>query len=478
MPNATVRRPRALVYVRLSVYRGEADASVSPEEQERRCRAYAESKGWEVVDVIRDLDVSASDKGLRLDRPGLLEVRDRLDDTDVVIFAKLDRLARNVVDFRAFADEAAAHGATLVSVAESLDLSTPSGRFVATILASFAEMEAATIADRVRIARGALARLRRFGGGTPPFGYRSAPAKDGPGRVLVVEPAEAAILTEVAERYLAGESFYAIANDLSARGFPTRHGGRWTSGTLTSLFRGGAVVGRLTHRGEVALDPDGLPAEVWPPALDPALWRAVRTRLGPVQPGPGVARGRAAHLLSGLAYCGSCGEVMYGRRYGDKTPIYACSARNRGLTCPRSVSMQVDRLDALVTERYLHVVGDWPAVRIEVAADPAVLARLADTEEALDRVMTDLRDASEDDEARLLTERRVLRAALVDLRAAAALTTDHTVQTGRTVAEEWEASGMLARRELLRAALDSVTVAPSVHGHRFDPSRVTLVWRP
>ena len=92
--------------------------------------------------------------------------------------------------------------------------------------------------------------------------------------------------------------------------------------------------------------------------------------------------------------------------------------------------------------------------------------------------MTDLRDASEDDEARLLTERRVLRAALVDLRAAAALTTDHTVQTGRTVAEEWEASGMLARRELLRAALDSVTVAPSVHGHRFDPSRVTLVWRP
>ena len=112
MPKATDRRPtRAIVYVRLSVFRGETDTSVSPEEQERRCRAYAESKGWQVVDVIRDLDVSASDKGLRLDRPGLLEVRDRLDDVDVVIFAKLDRLARNVVDFRAFADEAAEHGA-------------------------------------------------------------------------------------------------------------------------------------------------------------------------------------------------------------------------------------------------------------------------------------------------------------------------------------------------------------------------------
>ena len=37
---------------------------------------------------------------------------------------------------------------------------------------------------------------------------------------------------------------------------------------------------------------------------------------------------------------------------------------------------------------------------------------------------------------------------------------------------------MIARRELMRAALDSVVVAPSEHGHRLDPSRVTLVWQP
>jgi DNA invertase Pin-like site-specific DNA recombinase len=72
-----------------------------------------------VLDVIRDLDVSGSDKGDRLDRPGLRKIRERSGDVDVLIFAKLDRLARNVIDFRAFADEAADHGAALVSVAKN-----------------------------------------------------------------------------------------------------------------------------------------------------------------------------------------------------------------------------------------------------------------------------------------------------------------------------------------------------------------------
>jgi site-specific DNA recombinase len=92
--------------------------------------------------VIEDLDVSGSDNGKRLDGPGLRKIRQRWDEFDVIIFAKLDRLARNVIDFRAFAEEAAEHGAALVSVDESLDLTSPSGKFVATILAAGSQHEA------------------------------------------------------------------------------------------------------------------------------------------------------------------------------------------------------------------------------------------------------------------------------------------------------------------------------------------------
>src|SRR4051812_6141994 len=115
----TNSRPvNAIIYVRLSVFRGEDDPTTSPKRQEQICRDYCAAKGWNVLDVISDLDVSGSDKGLRLDRPGLAEIRTRWAETDIVIFSKLDRMARNVVDFRTFADEAEKNGAALVSVNE------------------------------------------------------------------------------------------------------------------------------------------------------------------------------------------------------------------------------------------------------------------------------------------------------------------------------------------------------------------------
>jgi hypothetical protein len=66
---------KALIYVRLSSYAGESDTTTSPARQEEECRQWCAVNGYEVVEVIKDLDVSGSDKGLRLDRPGLLQVR-------------------------------------------------------------------------------------------------------------------------------------------------------------------------------------------------------------------------------------------------------------------------------------------------------------------------------------------------------------------------------------------------------------------
>ncbi|HWJ83092.1 MAG TPA: recombinase family protein, partial [Nocardioides sp.] len=129
----TERKKHAVGYVRLSDWRGDADPSTSPAGQERTIRAFCEAKGWEVLDVIHDLDVSGSARGLRLDRPGLGKVRALYDRADVLVVAKLDRLARNVSDFMAICEEAAERNVAPVSVAESLDMTTPGGRFTATI---------------------------------------------------------------------------------------------------------------------------------------------------------------------------------------------------------------------------------------------------------------------------------------------------------------------------------------------------------
>jgi len=93
----------------------------------------------------------------------------------------------------------------LVSVGENLDLSAPSGRFVATILQAFAAMEAAMISTRTREAVAYMAREGRHRGGLAAFGWKSAERDDGPGYVLRLDPVNAAVVREAVDRTIAGE---------------------------------------------------------------------------------------------------------------------------------------------------------------------------------------------------------------------------------------------------------------------------------
>jgi site-specific DNA recombinase len=85
---------RAAIYVRLS---RETDETTSPERRRAACEALCEARGWEVVAAEEDIDVSGFSRGL--DRPGLQRILTRLAELDVIVFFKIDRLARSTVDF-------------------------------------------------------------------------------------------------------------------------------------------------------------------------------------------------------------------------------------------------------------------------------------------------------------------------------------------------------------------------------------------
>lgn len=479
----------AIIYVRLSSHRGDIDPSTSPARQEDVCRAYCAAKGWTVHPfVVRDLDVSGSEKGLRLNRPGLAEIRARWHEIDVVIFAKLDRLARNVIDFRAFAEEAAKHNVALVSVAESLDLTTPTGRFVATILAAFAEMEAATIAERVAAGIAGARRLGRWAGGAAPYGFRIVPAPDGPGYVLAPDPETAPYVREAAERVLAGESLYRIANDFNARGIPTRSAllireGRtkrktpapWSTQVISQMLLNPATVGRTVYRGEILRDENGLPRQVWEPILSLDTWhrlRAVLAAKGEGEEGRG-RRVRAARLLSGLIFCAGCGRKLYAssrtHRSGNTVPMYVCMARRNGQGC-RGVAITAEMTEQFVEREFLRLVGELPVVEsVTVAVDDG---RRTDIETAIA------------DTARQMTERgadvAALAARLAALHAerealpATAVTEVRRIETGRTFAQEWAARDIDGRRALLVSAGARVVIhRAAVPGRKiFDESRI------
>ncbi|MFY1687470.1 recombinase family protein [Plantactinospora sp. WMMB782] len=479
----------AIIYVRLSSHRGDVDPSTSPARQEEACRAYCTAKGWQVhPHVVRDLDVSGSEKGLRLNRPGLREIRERWAEVDVVIFAKLDRLARNVIDFRTFANEAAEQGAALVSVAESLDLTTVSGKFVATILAAFAEMEAATIAERTLAGVEATRKLGRWAGGAAPYGYQVVAAPDGRGYILAPEPGAAAAVREAADRVLSGESLYSIAHDFNRRGVPTRSAmliaqGRtrrtkpapWATQTISQMLINPATVGRSRHRGEVLRGDDGMPRQLWTPILPLDDWHRLRVVLN--ANGEGVEgrgrRRRAARLLSGLARCAGCGRALYAssrtHRSGRTVPTYTCAALRNGQGCA-GVAITAELTEQYVQREFLRMTGRLPVVEVvTVAVDDG---RRADIEAGISDLASQMTERGADVTA--LAARLAALHAEREALPAAAVTEVRRIETGRTFAEEWATRDTDGRRALLASAGAVVTIhRAKVRGSKiFDESRI------
>jgi len=128
-------------------------------------------EGWAATHGIKKLawyqDVAS---GAATNRPGWqrLEAAIRTGKVRRLIVFRLDRLGRTTVGLVNLLALFREHDVRLVSVSESLDLDTPAGRLVASILASIAAFERELIRERVRAGLAAArARGKRIGGSKP-----------------------------------------------------------------------------------------------------------------------------------------------------------------------------------------------------------------------------------------------------------------------------------------------------------------------
>jgi len=114
--------------------------------QTRALREYATRRGWRIALQVREIGSGASQ---REKREKLLEAARRRE-IDVVLVWRLDRWGRSVTDLLATLQELEHLGVGFVSLAEALDLTTPTGRAMAGLLAVFAEFEREILRERVR----------------------------------------------------------------------------------------------------------------------------------------------------------------------------------------------------------------------------------------------------------------------------------------------------------------------------------------
>ncbi|HHG1911615.1 TPA: recombinase family protein [Klebsiella pneumoniae] len=105
---------------------------------------------------------TASGKNAR--RPGLRRAIRRLKPGDSLVVWKLDRLGRSVRDLISLVSELQDKGIHFRSLTDSIDTSTPAGRFFFHVMSALAEMERELIVERTRAGLAAAREQGRVGG--------------------------------------------------------------------------------------------------------------------------------------------------------------------------------------------------------------------------------------------------------------------------------------------------------------------------
>ena len=132
---------RAGIYARVST-----DDQQTIPLQIRALREYAARRGWVIALQVKEIGSGASERQLR---EKLLDAARRRE-IDVVLVWRLDRWGRSVTDLLSTLQELNHLGVGFVSLTEALDLTTPTGRAMAGLLAVFAEFEREILRERVR----------------------------------------------------------------------------------------------------------------------------------------------------------------------------------------------------------------------------------------------------------------------------------------------------------------------------------------
>lgn len=98
------------------------------------------------VDMIYNEKMS----GTKKNRPELTKLLDRITEGDTVVVESLSRLGRSTKELIELTETFQSKGVNLVSLKESIDTNSPTGKLLFTLMSAIAQFERDVIADRTR----------------------------------------------------------------------------------------------------------------------------------------------------------------------------------------------------------------------------------------------------------------------------------------------------------------------------------------
>jgi len=467
------RRPtnkarRALIYCRISADNTDAAdprATRGVNRQEADCRRIAAARGWQIVGVHIDNDLSAS-RYARKARPEWARLVERLQsgDADALIAYSLDRLTRQPAELDTLI-KLAEGGVKIEQVVGEINLAQPEGVLLGRMMVGVAEHEVEIVRRRQMAKK---AHDRANGRQTIPvrvFGYRKGSPKDWKRK----DPKEARIVAGMVADAIAGKSCTAIARDLNARGIKTVAGTVFQSAGVKKIIPNPRIAGLMAYKGEII---EGVEVE-WDAIITPRDWR--KTCEAVAKRSTGRRGGERKAPISGRVRCKSCNLIMH--REGR---AYRCKMRE-GVGCGRSIAK--DQLDRHVETLVIEALG-----RNRIIANIKRRGKPATDLDDLKERRHQLALAFGQKRIELKTWQEV--AADLDRRIEAAERDAGTpisrsaieAVASSTLGKRWPNLPMKTRQEIIALVIDRIEIDEGnggrlKGGHYFDAGRIEIVWR-
>lgn len=452
---------RCAIYLRVSLDRTGEQLAV--DRQRVDCLAIVEQRGWQVHREYVDNSVSASDA--RKHRPAYdAMVRDYdAGRFDALVCWDLDRLTRIPRQLEDWIDAATDRGLLLVTANGEADLSTDGGRLFARIKASVARGEVERKGARQTRALRQRAENGRAPAGVRLTGYTAAGN---------VHQREAAIVRELFERFLQGDSLRALADDLERRGVRTRSGNSWNPSTIRTVLTNARYAGWSVYRGEIVTRDGERVRGSWDPLVSEGTYDAVQVRLQDPNRQTNRVGTHRRHIGSGIYRCAECDRRLRSHS-GNR---YRCPdghlVRSMGVVDEFVLTALRGRLAMPDLRDLLPSAADAEGRALSAEIEE-LRRRLAAVEHDYDEALIDGRryaEASRKISCRLdelQTQRAQLSAGLAAGK----------ILAGPDPVAAFDHATLGAQREALDALM-LVRLHPGRHGSRtFDPASVQITWR-
>ncbi|MCW2922091.1 MAG: site-specific recombinase for integration and excision [Thermoleophilia bacterium] len=244
---------RAKAYLRVSTT-GQAEKGTSLIEQRERVETYCRVHGHDLVEVVEDRGVSGGlsegDAFAWESRPTVIKLMDDAETGlyDVLVVAKLDRLARDHATQVVLRRMLARHGVSIHSTVET-NGDSAEARLQANLLSSVAEYERELIKSRLRLGKARRKAEGRLVHGRAAYGYMTNGGHVSPHKA---EAPVVKLMFAMASRDRRSPG--RIAKHLNAEGIPPRAATQWTPITVRQILRNDTYTGmRYGVRGHEAL---------------------------------------------------------------------------------------------------------------------------------------------------------------------------------------------------------------------------------